>query len=148
MPCVSIPYDQYVPLRENSTTYLGEQYVKPIISDLGHTLIHFLQRLAFQERVEYRRLENFDQLQFSSALHLESFQFSDGTIEIEDGVPKMEKNGSLSAQRRRKPINTVSSTVFLLLWLLVRRSPYKDHRLRKRYCFLNALRTSRDLRRL
>lgn len=52
--------------------HLAIQHVQPVVGDFGHAGVHLLQSGAFEERLEDGGLENFDELQLSPSLHLES----------------------------------------------------------------------------
>ena len=71
--------------------YLSVQDVKPVISNLGYSCITRLQSSPLQESLEYWRLEDFDELQFTSAFDFKTLQLGQAAILIEYSISEQRK---------------------------------------------------------
>ena len=57
---------------EAGATDLAVEDVEPVVSHLGHSLVAVVQSATLQEGLKHRRLEDLDQLQLTTALHLKT----------------------------------------------------------------------------
>lgn len=55
-------------------TDLAVEDVKPVVGHLGHSLVAVVQSVTLQEGLKHRRLEDLDQLQLTTTLHLKTLQ--------------------------------------------------------------------------
>lgn len=52
--------------------YLAKQHIQPIVSDFSHCGVALIQGWAFQEGLKHGGLEDLDQFEFPTPLHLET----------------------------------------------------------------------------